>query len=73
MRNGLEKLLLLETLRLSIRLLQCLRRAASRLIESPAREGAMYGATLAEVGPWIGAFEERLHAMIDLLEDLVRR
>ena len=35
---------------------------------SPARQGAMYGATLAQAQPWIEAFEQRLDRMIDLLE-----
>jgi lysophospholipase L1-like esterase len=34
----------------------------------PPREGAMYGATLAQARPWIENFEKRLHQMIDLLE-----
>lgn len=29
------------------------------------REGAMYGATMAQARPWIDAFEARLHKMID--------
>lgn len=33
------------------------------------REGAMYGATLSQARPWIDAFEQRLHAIIDLMED----
>lgn len=36
---------------------------------APPREGAMYGATLAQARPWIAALEERLHAMFDLLEE----
>jgi lysophospholipase L1-like esterase len=35
---------------------------------SPPREGAMYGATLAQAKPWIENFERRLRKMIDLLE-----
>jgi len=31
---------------------------------SPPREGAMYGATLAQAQPWIARFEERLEAMV---------
>jgi lysophospholipase L1-like esterase len=34
---------------------------------APPREGAMYGATLGEAGPWIAAYEKRLKAMISLL------
>ncbi len=37
--------------------------------QRPPREGAMYGATLAQAGPWIENFEKRLHEMIDVLED----
>jgi lysophospholipase L1-like esterase len=36
---------------------------------SPPREGAMYGATLAEALPWIESFRKRLHRMVDLLEE----
>ncbi len=36
--------------------------------KSPPCEGAMYGATVAQAGPWIEAFDKRLHKMIDLLE-----
>lgn len=36
---------------------------------SPAREGAMYGATLVEAEPWIEGFEARLATMIDDLND----
>lgn len=32
------------------------------------REGAMYGATLEQAQPWIDSFEQRLGAMIDLLD-----
>lgn len=35
---------------------------------SPAREGAMYGATLAQAEPWIAAFETRLSHMFDKIE-----
>ena len=35
----------------------------------PPREGAMYGATLAQAQPWIDNFQKRLHTMIDLLEE----
>ena len=35
---------------------------------TPPREGAMYGATLAEAQPWIANFEKRLDKMLDLLE-----
>jgi len=34
---------------------------------SPPREGAMYGAAMAQAKPWIAAFEKRLDAMFDLL------
>jgi lysophospholipase L1-like esterase len=37
--------------------------------QRPPREGAMYGATLAQARPWIAAYEERLSAMLDLLDD----
>ncbi len=33
----------------------------------PPREGAMYGASLAQAQPWIANFETRLQAMLDLL------
>ncbi len=36
---------------------------------TPPREGAMYGATLAQARPWIAAYQRRLRAMLDLLED----
>lgn len=36
---------------------------------TPPREGAMYGATLAQARPWIAAYQERLRAMLSLLED----
>ena len=32
---------------------------------SPPREGAMYGATLAQAQPWIAAFEPRLGGLLD--------
>ncbi len=32
---------------------------------TPPREGAMYGATLAEARPWIENYEQRLDAMLD--------
>jgi lysophospholipase L1-like esterase len=32
------------------------------------REGAMYGATLQQAGPWIDNFEKRLRRMLDLLD-----
>jgi len=32
------------------------------------REGGMYGATMAQAGPWIAAFEKRLDAMMTLIE-----
>ena len=35
---------------------------------SPPREGAMYGATLAQATPWTAAFEARLSEMFRLLE-----
>jgi lysophospholipase L1-like esterase len=35
---------------------------------SPPREGAMYGATLAQAMPWVTAFESRLEEMFGLLE-----
>ena len=34
----------------------------------PPREGAMFGATLEQARPWIENFENRLTAMVDLLE-----
>ena len=34
---------------------------------SPPREGAMYGATLEEAGPWIESFEQRLGEILDLI------
>lgn len=37
--------------------------------QRPPREGAMYGATLAEAQPWIANFERRLNAMLDLLDE----
>jgi hypothetical protein len=36
---------------------------------SPPREGAMYGATLAQAKPWIANFEPRLNQMLDLIDD----
>jgi lysophospholipase L1-like esterase len=36
---------------------------------TPPREGAMYGATLAQARPWIAAYQERLRTMLGLLED----
>ncbi len=36
---------------------------------TPPREGAMYGATLTQARPWIAAYQRRLGAMLDLLED----
>lgn len=35
----------------------------------PPREGAMYGATLAETEPWIANFEKRLNEMLDLINE----
>ncbi len=35
---------------------------------SPPREGAMYGATLAEAEPWIANYEQRLDAMFTAIE-----
>jgi lysophospholipase L1-like esterase len=35
---------------------------------TPPREGAMYGATLAQAQPWIAAYESRLEEMFTLLE-----
>ncbi|MEZ6135012.1 MAG: SGNH/GDSL hydrolase family protein [Pirellulaceae bacterium] len=37
---------------------------------SPPREGAMYGATLAEATPWIENFAQRLEQMLDKIESL---
>ncbi|HEY2839732.1 MAG TPA: SGNH/GDSL hydrolase family protein [Pirellulales bacterium] len=37
--------------------------------QRPPREGAMYGATLAEAQPWIANFEQRLNKMLDLLDE----
>lgn len=34
----------------------------------PPKEGAMYGATLEQAKPWIANFEERLNAMIELID-----
>jgi len=34
---------------------------------TPPREGAMYGATMEEAGPWIENFEKRLHTIFDVL------
>jgi hypothetical protein len=36
---------------------------------TPPREGAMYGARLSEAQPWIENFEQRLHEMLDMLEE----
>jgi hypothetical protein len=36
---------------------------------SPPREGAMYGATLAQARPWIANFEKRLDGMLDRLNE----
>ena len=36
---------------------------------TPPREVAMYGATLAQARPWIAAYQQRLRAMLDLLEE----
>jgi lysophospholipase L1-like esterase len=36
---------------------------------TPPCEGAMYGATFAQAEPWIGNYEKRLHAMIELLRE----
>lgn len=36
--------------------------------QRPPREGAMYGATLAQAKPWIAAFARRLDELIDLIE-----
>jgi hypothetical protein len=35
----------------------------------PAKEGAMYGASLEQAAPWIVSYEERLFEMIDLLHE----
>lgn len=35
----------------------------------PPREGAMYGASLAQAGPWIESFEKRLIEMLDLIDE----
>lgn len=35
---------------------------------TPPREGAMYGATLAEAEPWIASFESRLSEMLEKIE-----
>jgi len=35
----------------------------------PPREGAMYGATLEQAGPWIANFEQRIGQMLDLLDE----
>lgn len=35
---------------------------------SPPREGAMYGASLAEAEPWIAAFDIRLNEMLDNID-----
>jgi len=40
--------------------------------QSPPREGAMYGATLAQAQPWIDKFRARLNAMLDLLDSRFR-
>ena len=34
---------------------------------APAREGAMYGATLQQAEPWIGNFETRLNEILDAI------
>jgi hypothetical protein len=36
---------------------------------TPPREGAMYGATLAQAKPWIANFEKRLDEMIDIFNE----
>ncbi len=36
--------------------------------QTPPREGAMYGATLAQAEPWIRNFEQRLTKMLDLVQ-----
>jgi lysophospholipase L1-like esterase len=36
--------------------------------KTPPREGAMYGATIEQAGPWIAAFEARLGAMVERIE-----
>ena len=38
---------------------------------SKPKEGAMYGATLAEARPWIANFEVRLYAMLDLISERI--
>jgi len=35
----------------------------------PPREGAMYGATLQQARPWIDAYEKRLTAMMELIQE----
>jgi lysophospholipase L1-like esterase len=35
---------------------------------TPPREGAMYGATIEQAGPWIDNFRRRLDLLIDLIE-----
>jgi lysophospholipase L1-like esterase len=37
--------------------------------KSPPREGAMYGASLADARPWIDAYEQRLETMFTLLAE----
>lgn len=37
--------------------------------ETPPRECAMFGATLAQAGPWIDNFRDRLDRMMDLLRE----
>ncbi len=37
--------------------------------QNPPKEGAMYGATLEQAGPWIAGFEKRLGEMLDLLDE----
>jgi len=37
--------------------------------KSPPREGAMYGATMEQAWPWIETFENRLHEMLDLINE----
>lgn len=36
---------------------------------TPPREGAMFGATLAQARPWVASFEKRLEIMLRILED----
>jgi len=36
---------------------------------TPPKEGAMYGASFEEAGPWIANFERRLDAMVERLRD----